>query len=75
MRGGVTEENETQKWATSKKRLRTTGMGDQRIGVLFLTEVTGFLHTVQTGYGAHLASYHIGTVGFFPGSKTVEACS
>jgi hypothetical protein len=24
MRGGATEVNETQKWATSKKRLRTT---------------------------------------------------
>jgi hypothetical protein len=26
MRGGATEVNETQKWATSKKRLRTTGV-------------------------------------------------
>jgi hypothetical protein len=28
MRGGATEVNETQKWATSKKRLRTTGFKD-----------------------------------------------
>jgi hypothetical protein len=26
MSGGATEVNETQKWATSKKRLRTTGL-------------------------------------------------
>jgi hypothetical protein len=26
MRGGATEVNETQKWATSKKRLRTTAL-------------------------------------------------
>jgi hypothetical protein len=26
MKGGATEVNETQKWATSKKRLRTTGL-------------------------------------------------
>jgi hypothetical protein len=26
MRGGATEVNETQKWATSKKSLRTTGI-------------------------------------------------
>jgi hypothetical protein len=28
MRGGATEVNATQKWATSKKRLRTTGVTD-----------------------------------------------
>jgi hypothetical protein len=29
MRDGATEVNETQKWATSKKRLRTTASEDQ----------------------------------------------
>jgi hypothetical protein len=29
MRGGATEVNETQKWATSKKSLRTTGLDGQ----------------------------------------------
>jgi hypothetical protein len=29
MRGGATEVNETQKWATSKKRLRTTDVNNQ----------------------------------------------
>jgi hypothetical protein len=28
MRGGATEVNETQKWATSKRRLRTTVLDD-----------------------------------------------
>jgi hypothetical protein len=28
MRGGATEVNETHKWATSKKRLRTSGLDD-----------------------------------------------
>jgi hypothetical protein len=27
MRGGATDVNETQKWATSKNRLRTTDLG------------------------------------------------
>jgi hypothetical protein len=40
MRGGATEVNETQKWATRKKRLRTTGLAhtlvDWRIKVQFL---------------------------------------
>jgi hypothetical protein len=30
MSGGATEVNETQKWATSKKWLRTTGLVDHR---------------------------------------------
>jgi hypothetical protein len=35
MRGGATEVNETQKWATNKKTLRTTGLDNQGSGVLF----------------------------------------
>jgi hypothetical protein len=31
MKGGATEVNETQKWATRKKRLRTTGLDDLNI--------------------------------------------
>jgi hypothetical protein len=31
------------------------------------------LHVVQTGFGAHPASYPIGTGGYFPGSKATEA--
>jgi hypothetical protein len=31
------------------------------------------LHIVQTGSGAHLASYPMGTVGSFPGWKVAEA--
>jgi hypothetical protein len=34
MRGGDTEVNETQKWATSKKRLRTTALKDSPDRVL-----------------------------------------
>jgi hypothetical protein len=30
-------------------------------------------HVVQTGSGAHLASYPMGTGGFFLGSKAAEA--
>jgi hypothetical protein len=31
------------------------------------------LHNVQTGYEVHLASYTMGTVGCFPGSKGAGA--
>jgi hypothetical protein len=27
------------------------------------------LHVVQTSYGAHIASYQMGTEGFFPGGE------
>jgi hypothetical protein len=30
-------------------------------------------HSVQTGFGAHLASYPMGTVVFHPGGKAAEA--
>jgi hypothetical protein len=36
-------------------------------------EVFSPLHVVQTGPGAHLASYPIGTWGSFPGGKAVRA--
>jgi hypothetical protein len=32
-----------------------------------------FLHSVQTGCGAYLASYPMGTGCFFPGGKVEEA--
>jgi hypothetical protein len=35
MRGGATEVNESQKRATSRRRLRTTGLEDRRIGLQF----------------------------------------
>jgi hypothetical protein len=45
MRGGATEVNETQTWATSKKRLRTTGLDHSVIsyimGVISDTLVIG----------------------------------
>jgi hypothetical protein len=31
------------------------------------------LHIVKTGSGTHLASYPMGTVGFFSGGKATEA--
>jgi hypothetical protein len=42
MKGGATEVNETQKRATSKKRLRTTALDDhyqQHVGVYFILRV------------------------------------
>jgi hypothetical protein len=33
------------------------------------------LHSVKTGSGAHLASYPLGTGGYFSGNKTAGACS
>jgi hypothetical protein len=40
-------------------------------GVQFLAKERGFslLHNIQTGSGAHLAFYPMGTRGFFPGNK------
>jgi hypothetical protein len=35
--------------------------------------VKSFLHVVQTGSGAHKASYPMGTVRYFPGVKAVGA--
>jgi hypothetical protein len=35
MRGGATEVNETQKWATGKKRLNTTGLAPHRRAGLY----------------------------------------
>jgi hypothetical protein len=34
-----------------------------------------FLHVVQTGSGAHPASYPMGTGGFFPGGKAAGTWS
>jgi hypothetical protein len=45
--------------------------------VQFLAEERDFslLHSVQTGSAAHLSSYPMGTVGFFPGAKAAGAWS
>jgi hypothetical protein len=70
MRGGATEVNETQKWATSKKSLKTTGLDDRRIGIRFALRATDFsLHRVQTSSGTHRASYSMGAGRSFPESK------
>jgi hypothetical protein len=49
-------------------RIRADSRG---IGVWFLAEVRDYslLRNVQTGSGAHLASYTMGTVSCFPGGK------
>jgi hypothetical protein len=39
------------------------------------TTVSSFLHSVQTGSGAHTASCPIGTKGSIPGGKTAGAWS
>jgi hypothetical protein len=36
-------------------------------------QIFSFLHNVQTGSGAHPASYAIGTIGFFPGNNAAGA--
>jgi hypothetical protein len=36
---------------------------------------SSFLHSVQTGFGAHSTSYKIGTWGSFPGEKAAGAWS
>jgi hypothetical protein len=45
------------------------GLDDRRIGVQFPAGARNFslVHNVQTGFGAHPASYTMGTVGLFPG--------
>jgi hypothetical protein len=48
MRGGATEANETQKWARSKKRLRTTGLRDEFINNITVHE--GTVLCVQASY-------------------------
>jgi hypothetical protein len=47
------------------------GMDDQGSGVRILVRAGNFsfLHHVQTGSGAHTASYPMGTVGSFFGGK------
>jgi hypothetical protein len=47
------------------------GLDDRAIGVRFLSGVKDFSSSlcVQTGSGAHLASYAMGTRGPFPGAK------
>jgi hypothetical protein len=39
------------------------------------TKLNYILHSVQTGSGAHTASYTMGTGGSFPGGKATEARS
>jgi hypothetical protein len=46
--GGATEVNETQKWATSKKRLRTTDVDyPQKVIYLFLSSRHAVLYTTR----------------------------
>jgi hypothetical protein len=47
------------------------GLDDRGSGIRFLTWAGNFslLHRVQTGSGAHTASYPMGTGGTFPGVK------
>jgi hypothetical protein len=51
------------------------GLDDRMIGVRFSTGAGNFSlrHRVQTGSGAHPASYSIGTGGSFPGGKAAGA--
>jgi hypothetical protein len=51
------------------------GLDDRVIGVRFLAGAGNFSlhHRVQTGSGAHPASYPMGTEFSFPGGKVVEA--
>jgi hypothetical protein len=53
-----------------------TGMGWMREGSEFESHYSqefSFLHVVQTGSGAHPASYPMGTGGSFPGGEAAGA--
>jgi hypothetical protein len=51
------------------------GLDDRMIGVRFPAGAGNFspLHHVQSGSGAHPASYSMDTGGYFPGGKAVGA--
>jgi hypothetical protein len=49
------------------------GLDDRGVGVPSPGRVKNFLHSVQTGSGAHPASYPVGTGGSFPGGKVAGA--
>jgi hypothetical protein len=50
------------------------GLDDRGVGVRVGSEFS-LLHVVQTGSGAHPASYPMGTGGSFPGGKAAGARS
>jgi hypothetical protein len=53
------------------------GLDDQMIGIRFPARAGSFSlrHRIQTGSGAHPASYPVGTGGSFPGDKAAGAWS
>jgi hypothetical protein len=53
------------------------GLDDRMIGVRFPAGAGNFSlqHRIQTGSGAHLPSYPVGTEGPFPGGKAAGAWS
>jgi hypothetical protein len=51
------------------------GVDGRGVGVLVPSRVKNFLHVVQTVFGAHPASYAVGTGGSFPGGKAAGTWS
>jgi hypothetical protein len=50
------------------------GLEDQEVGVrVLMGQEFSFLHVVQTGSGAHPASYPMGNAGSYIGDKTAGA--
>jgi hypothetical protein len=61
-------------WGSSFGIATGYGLDDHMIGVRIPTRAGNSLrHCVQTGSGAHPASYPVGIGGFFPGDKVAGA--
>jgi hypothetical protein len=61
------------RWGSAVGIATAYGLTEQGVGVPVPVGSEGFLHIVETGSGAHPASYPMGTGGSFPGGKPTGA--